>query len=250
MIQHRRAVLSSLLAVAGLSACGATERSWELRFRLKVNAVSGGGDRHGVGAFRAKYTRYPNGMLNRPSVFRTALWGEAVDIDLGEKGRMFAILGSIGGIDGPNYDPGREYSLTQLLPAAQRTRHDIPSGRAFETVGAIRRDMFLPRTIWPTFIRFPEPTQKSSGRLVIPAEQNYRLSDSTRREAESAIDLRITSVAIELTADEPTLRIEQVLPWVSELPGARPGRHREGGPQHPLSDRFSYRHFKMEGYAR
>jgi hypothetical protein len=249
-MMERRALLGGLLAAAGLAACGATEPAWEVRFRLKVNALSGGEPRQGVGVFRARYTRYPEGTLNRPSEFRTELWGEAVPVELGGMGHMFAILGSINGIVGPSFDPGREYSLTQLLPAAQRTPDDILSGQAFEALREMPGEMFLPRTLWPIFIRFPDPSQQASARLVIPADQNYRLSNNTPREGESAIDLRIASVAVEITEDAPASSVEQLLPWVSDLPGAHEGRYTGGGPQRPLSERLRYRHFKMEGYAR
>lgn len=249
----RRAVLGAGLAAPLLSGCGAGADRWTLRFRLKVSLVADGEIHEGASVFKAIYTHNPKALLgDMQSEFTTRVWGEAVAINLGARGYLFGLLGSVSGVEGPYFDPGREYSLTQLLPLNQQTPENMSSGRVYDILGELREELRVPPQHWPTFVRFTDIADKSTARLVVPEGQRYQFPPTTPHQSLESLggaDARIAGVAIEMTQDDVTHGIEQLLPWVGSVQGAGPGYidHRADAALH---ENLDYRNFKMEGYSR
>jgi hypothetical protein len=238
-MMHRRTLLGAGLAAPMLTGCGVGADSWTLRYRLKVRVFADGQSHEGASVFKSIYTRNPEPMLNRPSEFRTRAWGEAIVVGVGARGTLFGLLSSVAGVEGPYFDPGHEQSIVELLPGNQYTPANILSGRVYEMMGRLRGEIDVPPRRWPVLVRFADTSDLSSVRLVEPAGLQYRLSPGTP--AQSLIEMTNASV---------TRRIDRLLPWVGELPGARPGLTILGAPRDPLRERLEYRHFLMKGYTR
>jgi len=236
-----------------MAGCGVGADTWTLRFRLNVRIFAAGRSWENASVYRAVYTRNPEGVLNRPSEFNTQAWGEALIMDVGTDLPLFGMLGGLSGVEGPSFDPGREYSVTRLLPRNVRTTEDVLSGRIYDIALATRESLVVPPDLWPTFVRFENLADKNSARIVIPSGQRYRTTPATPRQSLESIcgpGARIESVTVTMTDENPSSRIARPLPWVDDLPGVRGGLQIIGGPSDPIGQRFEYRHFVMRGYAR
>lgn len=167
-----------------------------LRYRLTVEVETPEGIKTGSSVIEVRYSQ---GMaLGDVSGFQSRIWGEAVYIDLGQRGNLVVTLTrSESGrktARGPSELPHILFELdTKRLgswanPPAQGSR-DVPP------------------EMLPTLVTFRDPADPMSVELVQP----------DRLELSFGTGVRIARSSIQITDDNSTPRIESKLLWLSSL---------------------------------
>jgi hypothetical protein len=243
MVQHdsptRRGLIIGLAASA--AGCDLFTKNYTLQYRITIRMVVGGRRYEGASVMKSVYT----GDFTRA-------WAEAIVVDLGERGVLLGLLGSVAGVEGPSFNPKGDFDVVQLLPAELLDPGDITGGRAYEKAQGLRGPLSLSPLRWPVLIHLLDRANPASARLVTSTGQNYRVAPrmiSGSAQRWFGIGARVDAVTLDMTDAPLTRQVEQVLPWVRSLPGARPGLSIMGPPgQSSLDRQFAYRHFKMVGY--
>jgi hypothetical protein len=222
----RRCVLRGL-AIAGimlLSGCG--KWSWNYRYRLTLFVETPEGEKSGTGVVEILVTKAAVSLNQMPMSWE--LRGEAVSVDLGKRGILYAILGGGGprqsflalpqvvfertGILDRRYTAEeRESKLDGLKASAELTRDEIPFLVHF-------RDVNDPNTVE---IVDPDALAKSFGEGV-----------------------RLLRAIIEMTKEPTTTGIEKKLRWLSQYYDRQLGGARFPEIRGSVADRLSSGYFK------
>lgn len=245
----RRAILLAASA-AGLAGCGALG-SYTLGYRLTVRMLVFGEPVAASSTFKVVFSRNPENSLYTSRYSRRA-WGEAIVVDLGERGALVGILGSVASRDrAPNFNPLDDGIIGHLLPPEERQPDDIDNGAVFERVKRLEGERPWPLESWPQFLLFADRDDVNSAQFMA-ASPEHRASNTTPvRPLADAIGGAIENVTVRMMgfarSDE---RIERALPLVRRLPDPRSRQIMMPGPTAPLAQRLMYRHFKLRGDAR
>ncbi len=167
-----------------------------LRYRLTVEVETPEGIKTGSSVIEVRYSQ--GTALGDVSGFQSRIWGEAVYVDLGQRGNLVVTLTrSESGRNtarGPSELPHILFDLdTKRLgswgnPPAQGSR-DVPP------------------EMLPTLVTFRDPADPMSVELVQPDQLKSSLGTG----------VRIARSSIQMTDDRATPRIESKLPWLSAL---------------------------------
>lgn len=171
-----------------------------LHYRLTIEVATPEGVRTGSGVLAAYYRREPELFGARGGVTGTV--GEAVAVDLGARGVLFALLTSrtMQGTPGGYEPPGMLImtlapELLEVSPSAQKTRR----------VGRITGKAEVPRQYLPFLVRFADLDDPKSVAAVDP--------DDLAASFGSGVWLQ--RATIEIVDDPVTRGIENRLRWLS-----------------------------------
>jgi hypothetical protein len=188
------------LAIAGIAVLsGCDKSSWSYRYRLTLFVETPEGEKSGTGVVEILVTKAAISLNQMPMNWE--LRGEAVSVDLGKRGALFALLEGgrpaqsflalpqavferTGTLDRRYTAEEREGKLEGLQASAELARDEIPLLARF-------RDIDDPKTIE---IVDPDDLAKSFGEGV-----------------------RLLRAIIETTKEPITKRIERQLKWLPEL---------------------------------
>ena len=202
--------LVAALACAGaalpLAGCTSTTT---IRYRLTLEVDTPEGIRTGSGVIQVKYSKLLR-LLGASGEWDAEVKGEAVAVDLGERGRLFALLKA--GAD-PRSSPA------YIVLRAFRFPHGAmpsPAKEGIKQIAALSGREALPLDSLPLLVRFRDPADPMSVERVDP-----RRLDATFG---PGVELRAASDAI---TDAPvTIGAAGRLPWLADyfdkrLDGAR-----------------------------
>ena len=199
-------VLAALAcAGAALPLAGCT--STTIRYRLTLEVDTPEGVRTGSGVIQVTYRTGPR--FGSSSEWGSEVKGEAVAVDLGERGTLFALL-----TEGGDSRSSPEY----IVLRAFRFPHGAmpsPAKEGIKQIAALsgREALFLDSL--PLLVRFRDPADPTTAERVDPRKLDAAFGPG--------VELRAASVAI--TDDPVTTGIERRLPWL-------PGRKQQGGYLH------------------
>jgi len=216
----RRSVLAgagALAAIALLPGCGlASERLPDYRYRLTVEVDTPEGLRTGSSVIAVRSILLPKTLPDAP-VLRIEVRGEAVTVDLGPRGVLFALLRGTTRTDWaggamelvtphPPVVPGaNQFALWHQAMIANRGLHVVP--RHAPLPPNPRRDSIPrpndPPNAYPMLVRFGDIADPASVALVDP--------DDLAASFGKGVKLR--RITVELTDDAVTTGIEKRFVW-------------------------------------
>lgn len=163
--------------------------------------------------------------LGPQSLPNVKLRGEAVAIDLGERGTLFALLA--GYQKGPDYGadiPALVFSPTKAVMRDETIRYmnDLKEAKPAK----------LDSGLYPVFVRFRDPNDPKTVEMLLEMkscpDSLTKIPDSSmclvkdRFEEVFGDGVRLKSVTIEMTDEDVTHGVRELLPWFEErrkLPG-------------------------------
>jgi hypothetical protein len=200
----RRSLLSVLAlgTSTSLGGCDAGKDSWAYRYRLTLEVETPEGLKIGstvreVCEFLT--APFPINLTNpRQSVF--AIRGEAVVVDLGDRGLLFGTLWGQNGLNDQDYAislPTRVFRRTGLLQDLRGK--DVP-----ERLEQLRAKANLTNMELPFLARFRDPNDSTTVEGVDPGD----LASSF------GTGVKFSHAWIEMTDDPVSTGIEKILPWL------------------------------------
>jgi hypothetical protein len=150
----------------------------------------------------------------------TLITGEAVVVDLGSRGRLFALL-SGPGLNGPW---SAQNVFRDSLPVRSEINNDGVLARAWRNGEDVRADVKCPTDVvyslmesrhsaakyrnCPPMIKFGDLRDPASAKIVDPTDFARTFGPG----------VQLKSVRIALTHEQVTHQVEQLLPWVGSFP--------------------------------
>ncbi|MEZ0226754.1 MAG: hypothetical protein ACAH83_19510 [Alphaproteobacteria bacterium] len=202
------AVIVAGLWMTSRNAVADTHGSKVWRYRMTVTVETPEGLKTGSAVREVSYQK---GIALTPEMLpNIGLKGEAIVVDLGKYGVLFALL--TGAVHGPDY--GSDI-IFNVLPAK-----GVKSGRdRIPPKGEIVR---LTPAQYPLFVRFGDLNDPKSLEGVTRAEMSGINTVSYFLKGEMFGDgVQLKEVTIELTDDDVTWTIEKWLKWLPERKGKR-----------------------------
>jgi hypothetical protein len=253
---QRRALLGASLAPL-LCACGASasdDNVWEFRYRLKVIAYTARAEIENESILTARYRYFPS-VKGEPSSFVSRAWGQAIKLDFGNRGALFAILDDL-----PNFRTSHAFhplglrTLTSLVRGKNYDNVDFRAGRVYDNLSADLRgeDHSVDRDSWPLFVRFADVRDASSAQLIHLPNQTYQFSSSIKAAPlDEALgdDVRIAMVTLGLVGPglQPRRDLRRLLPCANDL---GPREDEAENAQRPLHHMLRRRNFQFTGQIR
>jgi hypothetical protein len=174
-----------------------------VRYRLSVEIETPEGQKTGSSVVEVKYRLIPCPICNGggPKLKRFVK-GQAVDVDLGQRGRMYALLAGrdTSGAPDQGADPS-EMFLRVLAPAGQE-------GTASSTraIGRVSGTAEVPAKLLPFLVRFRDEKDPKTVEAVDPANLAASFGPG----------VSLKRVTIATTNDPVTTGIEQRLGWLAD----------------------------------
>ncbi|MGO9941660.1 MAG: hypothetical protein ACLPIC_02665 [Rhodoblastus sp.] len=202
----RRRFLGATAVSLTLPLNGCATRPRRFRYRLTLQVATPEGSRSGSGVVEIA-EGYNDGLLDLLSqtavVFGTR--GEAVIVDLGARGLLFALL---------NADDEREGSRT-VFDALSRLHEDLwdPNGigpGAMDRMAKLRGETQIPFEMLPMLVRFRDISDPITVERVEPDDF----------ESVFGAGVKLIRASVEITDDEVTTGIEKILGWIARLHGS------------------------------
>ncbi len=259
MKNQRRFILKSfgaalVFALASCNPFSGGKRYPDYRYRLTVTVDTPEGLRSGSSVIQVEtFVAGPN-SIPQPNKLSTRVRGEAVTVDLGERGVLFALLRSETSVDWAGYvlmsatqpvrfeevreevrrtnqDPSFDISMDRTL--ALTGRHEIPR---YYTNGTKRPGTDEPASYYPMMVRFDDLDDPTT--IVKVDNQNLATSFGE--------GVMLRRISVERTEDPVTRSLGDRLAWLKDLNGAitKPQRDPETGrllprAQGPFSGRIT-----------
>lgn len=202
--RRRFLVAASLTPFVG--GCGLLFGSWEVRYRLNITLERGGREYAGAGVLQTRWTSNGPfaGFGGGVDHYNVATWGDAIIVDMGPFGLVFALLRSPGNLNGQRFNAIRpEYPLQRALREQASAGEDVPSFHTaawFDAIKKMRGAHEIREAHWPALVNFRDINDQTTVELVAP---------------ESGVTIR--RVTIEVTSDSVTRGIRRRLPWLRRL---------------------------------
>jgi hypothetical protein len=203
-------VVVVILAVWAMFHIGEPSDSWNVRMTVEIATPEG--VKTGSSVWRIHHDNEPQILPNQSGAYYVDR-GEAIEIDLGRRGIVFALLR---GAD-LNVDYSHVIAFT-VFPLGEKT----PPG----TVATLAPQQF------PLFVHFknmddPRTVETVYGDILrekaIPSNNLFQKPTEQIRVNRMAdvfgSGVAITSVSMEVTKDSPKLALQRILPWLSSLHG-------------------------------
>jgi hypothetical protein len=166
--------------------------TYTYRYRLSIAVDVGGETRTASSVIEVRTITQPMGVIFSP--IRNEVEGDAVFLDLGAKGNLVATLAF-----GPN---GSEDYAGTLVP----TLFDV-GGDDLPKLETLRGSRELTGRFIPTLVTFGNLSDPKTARVVRPDEFEKAFGP----------DVHFQRAWIEMTTDPVTRRIEQRLPWITDM---------------------------------
>jgi hypothetical protein len=243
LLRRRTAcILALALLVPATGACGlAGERFPSYRYRLTVEVDTPDGVKRGSSVIGVDLRRSSPDSLPMGRVLQWRIQGEAVVVDLGTRGTMFALLES------SNSKGWVFWNMFSLLPPRSGKSNSSKDGQAqqIERMLAITGRHQLPRwdvaggqraDNYPLLVRFADPDDPKSVQRIDP--ENMAASYGP--------GVRLRSITVERTTDPPGPNIIlQRLKWLKNHRGSLDfvGRFRPENPEKDVTEAAFKRDF-------
>jgi hypothetical protein len=190
-------LLAIALAVPALAGCNGTAEA--VRYRLTIEVDDNGAIRTGS-AVQEENCIFNDGVFKgMGNALNCGIKGEAVVVDLGEKGALFVLLIR----DGANRRSGGPFGV---LEQGHRDLFD-PVGltaAAMRRIGSTRGVNEVPVDSLPLLVRFRDPNDPKTVERVDPTDLTASFGPG----------VRLTRAMAEVTDDRLTTGIEKRLPWL------------------------------------
>lgn len=186
------------LLVLGLgTGCGAMgEELPTYRYRLTVEVTTPEGLRSGSSVIEVKTRRYGEEALPDQRGFRSKVEGEAVAVDLGKRGFLFAALRT------RDFEGWPQDVLRSVLPPMPNTGGDVQR-QTFEAMLGLKGVHVIPRTTgqgrmrvdnYPLLVRFGDVRQPQTATIVDPdnLSASFGAGVSLRRITVARTDAAVT----------------------------------------------------------
>lgn len=203
--------ISTLFAIVMLGVLGflfSTSDDWKVRMTVTIDTPEG--IRTGSSVWRIHRHSEPSFFPAQGGVFDRVDKGEAVVIDLGKRGVVFALLRGADWIV--------DYSHIVALKAFP-DRGETPLGTEFE----------LSPHQYPMFVIFSDLKDPKTVRLVYSERYFNKAYSSTASVQGFTIDdgfenafgvgVKIKAIKLEMTDDAVSLNLDKLLPWISQIHG-------------------------------
>jgi hypothetical protein len=207
-----RRILPALVALAcmlPLAACS----SATIRYRLAIEVETPEGVRSGSSVVQVRYAKQLQ-LLGASAEWLSTITAEAVVVDLGPRGLLFALLKQ--GAD-PRSSP--EYIVLRAFGFPHGAM-PTPAEEGIARIAALRGRADLSLDSLPMLVRFRDPADPTTVERVDPRNLAASFGEG----------VRLTRAWIEITNDPVTTGIMRLLPWL-------PGRKEQVGYLHgPRAD--------------
>ncbi len=234
MKNQRRFILKSfgaalVFALAGCNPLSGGKRYPDYRYRLTVTVNTPEGLRSGSSVIQVEtFVAGPN-SIPQPNKLSTRVRGEAVTVDLGERGVLFALLRSETSVDWAAgalmsaVEPVRYEEISDEIKRTNRSprfdimmertlaltgRHEIPR---YYSNGVKRPGTNEPASYYPMMVRFDDLDDPASVVKV----------DHENLSAAFGEGVTLKRISVERTEDPITRTLEARLPWLSAVGKAR-----------------------------
>lgn len=201
----RWAILIVVGALLGLSAAWIADAfgSYSLRYRLTLEATVDGRPVTGSGVIQVDYAKRP-ALLPHMDRVSYAVHGEAVALDLGDRGALFALLKDGSPVIGRFSPRGGEPRM--IVPVAWWDR-EIRGPEDVDRLRHVQGRKELSSGTMPMLVRFDNLNDPASVRLVNPADLAASFGPG----------VSLSRVTVEITRDPVTRQVEARLPWLSRF---------------------------------
>lgn len=215
----RRGVLAAVAAALLLGACGIARKFPTYRFRLTVEVDTPEGLKTGSSVIEVRTSAVHLGGIGGGAGAEAR--GEAVTVDLGSRGLLFALLRS----EGNGAWAGGIMPTFAKRPTSPTGNQDDEIAGQLENMLANKGLIVLPRyypadadvlgpppdkpqSDYPLLVRFGDIKDPKSVALVDPDDLAKSLGPG----------VKLRRITVQLTDDEVTMGIEKRLGWLSEYP--------------------------------
>lgn len=184
------------------TACG--EQLPTYRYRLTVEVETPEGLRTGSSVIEVR--THEGAAFPGPEAASThsRIRGEAVAVDLGPRGVLFALLNS------PDRQTGAGGYAWALLPNRPTSGRDADERREnYRALRAVRGRVELPPDRYPMLVRFRDISDPATVEEIEPGVLSRAFGDG----------VRIRQITVEMTDEDVTSGIESRLAWLPELNG-------------------------------
>lgn len=195
------------------------------RYRMTVSVETPEGIKTGSAVREIHAYSYPQ-LISTTSATVQVSKGEAVVVDLGKRGVLFALIGE---------DYGHRIIFDVFPGHHGTTSKGIRYYRSLKDA-----KVTLEPDKYPTFVRFLNINDPETVQQVSRADSLDRLRKiNPKRSKESLASfeeafgsgIRVKEVSIEITRDKITSGIQQYLPWLANTNGYLDGQYLGGGPE-------------------
>jgi hypothetical protein len=195
---------------------GSTTRPRVVRSRLTIVVETPEGERTGSSVTQQTIS-FPGGLTRAQG---WGIWvqfvGEAVVVDLGERGLLFATLVKREWLDSLGWGGSGGYNASLTEFPRERFRGKVASNASssaeyaayLDEVNRVKPTAELPPKELPVLARFGDPNVPSSAALVDPRDLAASFGPS----------VTLKKVTVEITDDPITTGIEAKLPWLKSSP--------------------------------
>jgi hypothetical protein len=218
--RSRTLLLNGLLCAVVLlllSACTAARIKYRLTLQVDVDGVV----HEGSGVIETEWEHYPKWLQGMTSPWRVVVHGEAVVVDLGSRGILFALL------TGPaRYDHGHPLGVNPTNPQAVLRYFDYTGrdGLTQESLDGLarRRDVIdVPFSGLPELVRFGDIRDPGSMEQVNPDALAVKFGPG----------VKLVRATVAITDAPISSGIETRLTWLN---GLKKRRFADGGPLAPM----------------
>lgn len=205
-----------------------------LRAKITIDVETPEGLKTGSSVHEVVFSLEPCPLCNTSGPkFRRHVRGEAVVVDLGERGTLFALLNG-GSENYPEADP-----VTPFILEKQFGPKEDQNWRGAEAVRVLRRasgQADIPQNLLPFMVRFRDLNDPKSVQRV----------DPNNLEASFGLGVKLVKATIEITGDRVTTGIERHLTWLPNFYDKRLDGDRTGysGAENKLANSLSSGDFK------
>jgi hypothetical protein len=193
-------VVCGIAVLVAIYEFGFTHR---FRYRLTIEVSVDGQLKGGSGVIQV--TGRPDLVPGRPLKYTMTFSGEAVEVDLGQRGSLFALLTFRDGFNAA-YLPSKAFFSTAI--SADRAEQEERFKRLNDLVRQGARAELLPDQL-PTLVMFKDLNDPRSVAQVPPNDLAAVFGDG----------VQFTRAVVEMTRDGVTSGIEARLPWLRTTTG-------------------------------
>lgn len=195
----RALALIALILVAGYAGFELLYADAIVRYRLTLTLEVDGRTHEGSGVLQVTYAERSR-ILGANSSLTIKVEGEAVAIDLGSRGVLFALLH-----EGNGPRSGPEW----VVPNAFGVTKGGLGSEAFPTIEALKGSIDLAPQYLPLMVRFRDAGDPKTVERVDPGDLATTLGAG----------VRLTRATLQITRDPITRGIQQRLPWIEQIRG-------------------------------
>jgi hypothetical protein len=223
-----RALLGLPIAAALLLLAGCGERLPTYRYRMTVEVDTPEGLRTGSSVIEVRTRKGPGFPGPEAGGILGEVRGEAVAVDLGTRGTLFALLRGARGTE-----TGAGGYAWALLPNPPRDDGGIEAMREnYRALASAQGTAALSPDQYPMLVRFRDLSQPTTVQEVAPGALQEHFGQG----------VRLRRITVEITNDKPTAEIAQLLPWLGTTSGYLDGQFTQKS--HDLANRLDRGAFK------